>query len=148
MINNADLERSLENLNSMYLNIKINVTGNLIISNNFLIQCKQNYFEGITPSNTLNRSKEGYKKIVLYAQEYFNKNNYNEFAGYLMEGQYFIALWAAHLLLEYGEPNEDLTRIAIKTIIRYSDNPLAPNVAEEERLWLNSNMENYKKFVE
>jgi hypothetical protein len=58
-----------------------------------------------------------------------------------MEGQYFINLWAAHLMLEYGKPNKSQKEQCLEIIKRYTDNPLAPEAAIEEKIWL----ENYCK---
>lgn len=105
----------------------------------FLLQCKQNYIEGITPSNSLSYEKKGYKKLVEISKKYFETNQYRHFAGYFLEGQYFISLWAAHMLIEYGHPDNDLYLIAINIIKEFSNNPLAPQVAKEENLWLIKN---------
>jgi hypothetical protein len=64
-----------------------------------------------------------------------------------MEGQYLIFLWTAHMIVEYGHPGNELMTTAIKTIISYSDNPLRPDVAEEEREWLKSNLGKYKEYI-
>lgn len=117
------------------------------MANNFLLQCRENYFEGITPSSMKTREKEGYKRIVSFAKEYFKDQRYEDFTGYFMEGQYLVPLWAAHMLVEYGNPNKDLLLISINTIRRYSDNPLAPSVAEEEEEWLIRNADKYKEYI-
>jgi hypothetical protein len=113
----------------------------------FLAICKQNYLEGITPSNPLSKNKEGYQKAVAVAKYYFDNGRYDDFAGYFVEGQYFISLWAAHMLVEYGHPNEELMSVAIKTIIDYSQNPLAPEVADEEKQWMAINSDRCNKYL-
>ncbi|HVU55805.1 MAG TPA: hypothetical protein VHD83_12165 [Puia sp.] len=113
------------------------------IGDEFLITCKRNYFDKVTPSNAESKQKEGYKKLVSIANEYFKGNKYGEFAGFLQEGQYFIQLWAAHLVLEYGIPDRELMLSALNLIKNYSDNPLAQEVALEERKWLEANMHKY-----
>ncbi len=117
------------------------------IGDTFLFQCKQNYLDKITPSNSMSHLKDGYTKLVSIANEYFENDRYEAFAGFLQEGQYFIALWAAHLLLEYGKPSIDLMRTAMKIIVSYSVNPLAQDVAEEEMQWLSVNTEKYKEYL-
>jgi hypothetical protein len=117
------------------------------MAESFLMQCRQNYFEGITPSNKVNYEKEGYKKVIYYAQEYFISFKYEDFAGFLMEGQYLIPLWAAHMLVEYGKPNKELMIISLNTIKEYSNNILAPVVAEEEKEWLKENIEKYNQYI-
>ena len=117
------------------------------MSESFLILCKQNYFHGITPSNDVNYTKEGYKKAVSIAKKYFQENRYEDFAGYFQEGQYLIQLWTAHLLIEYGSPSQELKIASLKIIKKYTDNPLAPDVAKEEKQWLNKNRDKYKEYL-
>ena len=38
----------------------------------FLVICKQNFFEKITPANNLSRTKDGYIKAVAIAKKYLN----------------------------------------------------------------------------
>lgn len=117
------------------------------MADSFLMQCRQNYFDGITPSNKQGYLKEGYKKIVFFAKQYFEKGEYEEFAACFVEGQYLIPLWAAHMLIEYGNPNKELLQASIDIIKEYSDNPLVPKVAEEERSWLNANAVKYSEYI-
>jgi hypothetical protein len=113
----------------------------------FLAACKRSFLEGITPSNKLNQEREDYTRIVRIAKEYFQKDLYNDFAGFFIEGQYLIPLWAAHMLVEYGKPNKYLMGTALNVIKDYSDNPLAPIVAEEEKQWLIENEKKYKDLL-
>ena len=106
------------------------------IGDEFLITCKKNYFDKVTPSNKESRHKEGYQRLVAIAKEYFSNNEYGKFAGFFQEGQYFIALWAAHLILEYGTGVQEINIAALNVIKKYSDNPLAEDVANEEKQWL------------
>jgi hypothetical protein len=117
------------------------------MANSFLLQCRENYFEGITPSNIETHEKEGYKRIVSFAKECFNDGKYEEFASGFMEGQYLISLWVAHMLIEYGTPNKGLLLISINTIKRHANSSLAPNVAEEEKGWLIRNTDKYKEYI-
>lgn len=117
------------------------------IGDDFLLLCKQNYFNKVTPSNNGSYLKEGYKKLVDIAKEYFKNGGYEEFSNFFLEGQYFIALWAAHLLIDYGNPSNNLLHTAIKIIKEYSDNPLAPIVSEEENQWLKANENKYKEYL-
>lgn len=79
--------------------------------------CRQNYFTKVTPSNKKSKLKPGYQKLIDIAGEYFKLGSYEKFAGFFQEGQYFIALWAAHLMLEYGNPSRELM-IAAMNIVR------------------------------
>lgn len=114
------------------------------ISDRFLIFCKQIYFDKITPSSNLVYEKGKSRELVYIAKEYFKKGQYKEFAGFLQESQYFIDLWTAHLLLEFGDPPKELVSLALRTIIDYSNNPLANEVADEETNWLRNNISKYQ----
>lgn len=113
------------------------------IGDDFLIICRQNYFDKVTPGNEENKLKPGYQKLVDIAGGYFKQNSYEKFAGFFQEGQYFVALWAAHLMLEYGTPSRNFMFAALDVIRAYSDNPLAPGVAQEERDWLDAQSDKY-----
>lgn len=110
----------------------------------FLQQCKINYTQNITPANPNDYSKEGYKKLVDIAKCYFKSNDYEGFAGYLMEGEYLVSLWAAHLLLEYGYPNSNLKRVALDTIKDYAENSVLSKISQEESKWIILNADRYK----
>ena len=82
-------------------------------------------------------------KLLRLQRKYFRRGEYKEFSEFFQEGQYLIPLWAAHMLIEHGTPPPGLVKDAIEIIERYSDNPLAPEVAEEEKEWIR---QNYKKY--
>lgn len=113
------------------------------IIDQYLLLCKHTYLNKITPSGNTSKETKEYQELVNIAKEYFDNNRYTDFAGFLQEGQYFISLWTAHLLLEYGKASKDLIQQAILTIKTYSDNPLARDVANEEREWLKKNVEKF-----
>lgn len=102
----------------------------------FLKQCRENYFAKITPSNKACKESEGYKRVVALSKAYFEKNMYNEYSGFLMEVQYLIDLWAAHMLLEYGAPDISIKSVSLRIIKRYSGSTMAMNIAEEEKHWI------------
>ncbi|HMH33195.1 MAG TPA: hypothetical protein VK543_09215 [Puia sp.] len=106
------------------------------ISDQFLFTSKQNYLDCITPANPSSRLEEGYRKIVKIAEEYFKNNEYKEFAEFFQEGQYFIPLWTAHMIVEYGNPSNKIMKSAISVILEYADSPFATEVAKEEKQWL------------
>jgi hypothetical protein len=116
------------------------------MSQSFLYQCKQNFFNGITPSNKNSREKDGYKLLVSIALEHFENNRYKDFSCYLTEGQYFASLWAAHMIVEFGKPDPSLLVSALKVIREHSDNPLSPEVAKEEREWLDLNKDRWENI--
>src|SRR5688500_10835102 len=109
----------------------------------FLIQCKRNYFLNIRPGGVDARKTKEYSKLSRIAKSYFENGLEREFAGFLMESQYFINLWAAHLILEYGRPDNELKEICIQTIVYYSDNPGHQESAVEEKVWLEKYLKNH-----
>lgn len=60
-----------------------------------------------------------------------------------MEGQYYIDLWAAHMLLEYGETDKFEIQIPLKIIREYAQNAQSPEVALEEKVWVSLNGAKY-----
>jgi hypothetical protein len=105
----------------------------------FIVICRDNYIKKITPSNKDSFTYEGYRKLVDIAKAYFDAKELESFVEYFQDGQYFINLWAAHLLIEFGNPPVNWRDKALEIILRYSDNPLAPDVAIEEKKWLELN---------
>jgi hypothetical protein len=105
----------------------------------FIGQCRLNYFDKISPSNEKSINSEGYLKLVEIAKSYFENDDEDAFYGYFQDGQYFIQLWVAHLVIKYGNPSSFWKNQALDIIRDYSDNPLAPEVAAEERRWLDEN---------
>ena len=53
-----------------------------------------------------------------------------------MESQYLIQLWAAHLIIEHGNPTEELKTKCLQEIAKYSTNPISPKIAAQEADWL------------
>ena len=111
----------------------------------FILTCKDAYFKKIRPADIESRLSKEYKNLVEIAQLYFENNLLEDFATYMMEGQYFIELWTAHLILKYGISNESLRQQCINVIIKYTDNPLARDVENEEKLWLKNYFEHQTK---
>lgn len=106
--------------------------------------CRAAYLEGITPSNLAGHQNETYRKLVSIAKNYFDENRYDEFAAGLLDGQYIVSLWVAHMLLEYGNPPRELITICLEKIEAYSENLLAPDVANEEQEWHKINSSKYR----
>jgi len=102
----------------------------------FLIQCKKNYFDEIFPADPAIKQSKGYLKLKDLAQSYFSENKYGEFEGFFMESQYLIQLWAAHLIIEHGNPTEELKTKCLQEIAKYSTNPISPKIAAQEADWL------------
>jgi hypothetical protein len=106
------------------------------IGTKYLFQCKTNYLDKITPSNINRFEKAGYQKLVEIAEDYFQKGKLYDFVGFFQESQYNVNLWTAHLIIEYGNPDELIKKQAIAIIIRYSTTPLDKDLANEEKVWL------------
>ena len=102
----------------------------------YIIQCRTNWFLGIRPCDKTAKDREEYKALIKIAQSYFDKDRYQEFSDYFMEGHYLIPLWTAHLILEYGQPTHQLKEKCLQIITEYTNNPLAPDVAIQEKEWL------------
>jgi hypothetical protein len=106
----------------------------------FIIQCRANWFLGIRPADNAAKGTEGYQALVKIAGLYFDNSRYEEFKSYLMGDQYLIDLWAAHLILEYGQPDEELKKDCLRVITIHTHNPLVPDIAIQERNWLDNYM--------
>ncbi len=53
-----------------------------------------------------------------------------------MEGQYLVQLWTVHFILEYGTLDQELTKVCLEEIEKYSEIELLPVVAIQEKDWL------------
>ena len=103
----------------------------------YLYHVKDAYFKNIRPADIENQLTEEYKILVEIAKLYFENDLQSEFAMYLMEYQYIVNLWTAHLILEYGNPDEVLKLNCIEDIERYSKGNLDTELAAQEKRWLN-----------
>lgn len=110
----------------------------------YLIKCKENYFKKIRPANSISRSLSDYQTLVDIAKIYFKKDQQRDFSQFFMEGQYLIDLWTAHLILEYGQPDNDLKKESLEIIKSYSKTPLDESLANEEKVFLESYIRNSK----
>lgn len=106
------------------------------LADQFLFLCKRNFYEKITPSSINTKEEVGNKYLRVIALQYFDNGLYNEFCEFFKEGSYLVDLWAAHLFLDHGNNDIDISTKALEIIKRYSENPLTPNVAVEEKNWL------------
>jgi hypothetical protein len=110
----------------------------------FLMECRQGYFDGITPAMPQAKANPGYQRIIAAANWYFKQSREEDFYLYVQEGQYLIALWVAHMLLEYGKPTPTLREKALGIIKRYSYSYTSPGytlnlvIAQQEDWWLDN----------
>ena len=109
------------------------------IDEKFLLQCKKNFMDNIRPSNKDSLNKIGYQTLIEIAKKYFEKGEIEKFSSFFQEFQYNVNLWVAHLILEYGQPNELIKFEAIEIIHRYSSSPFDLTLAFEEKQWLIKN---------
>jgi hypothetical protein len=107
-------------------------------NSSYLFYCKEYYFLKIKPSDSESRKSKEYQNLVEIAKLYFENDLQTEFATYLMEYQYLVQLWTAHLILEYGKPDEELKTACLDEIKNYSETPLDKELAEQEKEWLNN----------
>jgi hypothetical protein len=78
------------------------------LGDNFLWTCKSTYLKGLHPFDFDNRDKQEYKSIIETGKSLIKERGLQNFLGFLMEGQYYIQLWAALIALEYGDiPKEE-----------------------------------------
>ena len=115
----------------------------IIKNSSYLFYCKECYLLKIKPADIQNRKSTEYQNLVEIAKLYFSNRLQSKFAGYLMESQYLVQLWTAHLILEYGNPNDELKKACLNEIEKYSTTPLDIELAKQEMLWL----ENYNGNV-
>jgi hypothetical protein len=107
-------------------------------NSSYLFYCKQYYFLKINPADSKSRNSKEYKTLVEIAKLYFENNMQSDFASYLMEYQYIVQLWTAHLILEYGNPDKELKTACLDEIKNYSETPLDKELASQEKIWLNN----------
>ena len=58
-------------------------------SDDFLWQCRANYFIGIRPGDQNAKNLDGYKVLVEIAKEYFRDERYDAFTGFFSRGTVF-----------------------------------------------------------
>jgi len=105
----------------------------------FLSLCKSYYLDKRIPIKNGSLSVESTDEIVQVAQAYFYANKEEDFTGFFMESQYLVNLWSAHLLLDFGVPNEKQVSQDMDIVKRYSTTSLNEELANEEREWLKRN---------
>jgi hypothetical protein len=104
------------------------------MADSFLLQCRENYFRGVTPSGP---GAETEKQALLTCFHSFTgAYGTAAFSGFLQEGQYLIDLWAAHLLVEHHQPDKPTRQLCIEMIQRYANSSINLRVAQEELDWL------------
>ena len=79
----------------------------------FIHICRDLYFRGHGPPDLIDDTQS---ELVRVGISEMNSYSLNKFAGYLIEGQYDIFLWASMLILKYGSPDELLKETCLKAI--------------------------------
>jgi len=110
------------------------------ISYQYVVQCRYNTLNGITPSNPEKYNTGEYKAVIEIGKKYIEEKGLTEFSKNFQGDQYFVELWTAHIIFEYGNPDPNLKAECVEIIEKYSDNPLSPEVSIEEREWLKTNI--------
>ena len=106
------------------------------LGEDFIEQAKANFFNDIRPANPDTRTAEGYTAVVSIARSFFEKNDTDVLEGFLQRSQYFVQLWAAHMILEHGQPAAALKTKATDVIKKYARGCMNPEVIAEEKNWL------------
>lgn len=106
----------------------------------YLIKCRENYYNGITPSNSESKTNSAYKQLREVAFDIIKREGVEFFSGYFQEGYYLVDLWTAHILIEHFEIEDEIEQQCLRIIKDYSDNPLNPSVSLEEQKWLEENV--------
>lgn len=104
----------------------------------FLVICRSNYFNDIRPADKASQKASGYIEAVELAKTYFATAKLEEFRNYLKEGKYLADLWAAHLIMEYGQPDTNLAKDCLEVIERHASSPFDSALAKQEQRWLNA----------
>ncbi|HEX2536459.1 MAG TPA: hypothetical protein VHK69_22105 [Chitinophagaceae bacterium] len=102
----------------------------------YLYCCRENFRTGIRLADGNRKNKEGYQKLVQIAKLYIDHNELDRFAGYLMEGHYYVQLWTAHLIVEYGQPDSILKQRCLDEITKYAHHSPDRAVSAQEQAWL------------
>ncbi|RDC58441.1 hypothetical protein DU508_00080 [Pedobacter chinensis] len=108
----------------------------MTLGEKYILQCRQNTLDGITPSNPGKYKMKEYKDLISIGKSYIDEKSLTEFADFFQGDQYFIELWTAHIIIEYGKPDIKLKEQCIEIIKKYSNNPLDIKVSKEEKEWL------------
>jgi len=87
-------------------------------NDSFLYTCKENFFLGIHPLSVDVISLEGYQTLVEISKAFFREGRYELFLNYLQEGKYLCDVWAAHLILKFGNPDASVLAECEKVIGR------------------------------
>ncbi|WP_298708784.1 hypothetical protein [uncultured Chitinophaga sp.] len=106
------------------------------LGTDYISQCRENFFLGITPSCDSCQTQEGYVKLDRIAAQLMADIGALEFSGYFQESQYLVDLWTAHMILKHADVNLELKNKCLSIIKDYSTTPLSETVAKEESLWL------------
>lgn len=106
------------------------------LTEDFVEQSKSNFFNDIRPGNPATKNAPGHAELVSIAKDFFERNETEAFAAFFQRSQYFTQLWAAHMVLEHGQPDEPLKTKAIDVIKKYARGCMNPEVIAEEKNWL------------
>ncbi|NVO86810.1 hypothetical protein [Hymenobacter terrestris] len=104
------------------------------MTDSFLMQCRENFFRGITPSGP--GAETAKQALVALYEGLTTANQMEAFIGFLQEGHYYINLWAAHLLVEHYRPDGPTRQLCMDTIGSHVMSTINPKVAQEELEWL------------
>ena len=122
------------------------------LGDSFLWSCKSTYLKGLHPFDNVDTQE--YKSIIETGKSLINERGLQDFLGFLMEGQYYIQLWAAIIALEYGDiqKEEKLKYNSSKTVLecclseveKYITHSKNTDFKKNGELWLEKILMRYK----
>jgi hypothetical protein len=119
--------------------LKSTIMTRSILVDNYLFICKELDLKDIIPAKSIRLNENSYIEIKKIAEELISIIGIESFSSFLLEGQYLVQLWTAHLILIIGTNNSKIKNDCIQEIINYSTHPLFPDLAKEEFEWLKMN---------
>ena len=106
------------------------------LSEEFVEQCKANFFNDIRPANPTTNGSPAYNAVIAIAKDFFSRGEIGTFERFLGKSQYFVDLWSAHMVLEHGQPEDDLKKRSTDVVRKYARGCMNPEVIAEEKTWL------------
>ena len=111
------------------------------LGDKYLAECAKCYKKNIRPSNEVNKSDPEYLELVKTGHEFIDHFGLNQFSGYLKEGQFFVDLWTAHIILDYSKADQVLKIESIEMVRLYAEKSPNDLILKEESIWLKSYFE-------
>ena len=88
-------------------------------NDSFLYSCKESFFLQLNPLHPQIRHFKIYQTLAGIAQAYFAEGQFSQFLSFLVEEKYHCNVWAAHLILEFGNPDMSMVNICREIIAAF-----------------------------